>query len=246
MNFNNKVVLITGSSRGIGKSTAIEFASRSCDIVINYLHNEDAANELKKYIIDEYNVKVLVVRADVSIEEEVRNMIETVISEFGKIDILVNNAGIALDNEFNDKSVEEFKKVLDVNLIGTYLVCKYASIHMLENKYGKIINVASTNGIDTVYPSSIDYDASKAGVISLTHNLAIQFAPYINVNAIAPGWVNTDATSDMSSIFKEAELKKIYFKRFAEPEEIAKVIVFLASDDASYINSAVIRVDGGC
>jgi 3-oxoacyl-[acyl-carrier protein] reductase len=246
MNFKDKVALVTGSSRGIGKATVIELASKGCNVIINCVSNESAANELRDFIINSYNVKALVIKADVSVEDEVKKMIETVIKEFGKIDILVNNAGIAIDNDFYEKTVDEFRTVLDVNLIGTYLVSKYASKYMLENKHGKIINVSSTNGIDTNYPYSIDYDASKAGVISLTHNLALEFAPYINVNTIAPGWTNTDAISDISSEFKEKEVDKIYLKRFAEPEEIAKVIVFLASDDASYINNAVIRVDGGC
>jgi 3-oxoacyl-[acyl-carrier protein] reductase len=246
VNFKDKVALVTGSSRGIGKATVIELASLGCNVVINCLNNESIANELRDFVISNYNVKALVIKADVSVEEEVRKMIEIVIKEFGKLDILVNNAGIAIDNGFYEKTVDEFRTVLDVNLIGTYLVSKYTGKYMLENKYGKIINVSSTNGIDTNYPYSIDYDASKAGVISLTHNLAMEFAPYINVNTVAPGWTNTEAVKDMSPEFTKKEIDNIYLKRFAKPEEIAKVIVFLASDDASYINNAVIRVDGGC
>jgi 3-oxoacyl-[acyl-carrier protein] reductase len=246
MNFKNKVALITGSSRGIGKAIAIELASRGCSVIINYVHSEKEANSLKKHIINTYKVEALTIKADVSIEDEVKKMIETIIDKFGKIDILVNNAGIALDNNFNDKSIEEFKKVLSVNLIGTYLVSKYVSIPMLKDKHGKIINISSTNGIDTLYPNSIDYDASKAGVISLTHNLAKELAPFVSVNTVAPGWVNTDMNDDLSPLFKAEEINKIYLKRFAEPQEIAKVVAFLASDDASYINNTVIRVDGGC
>jgi 3-oxoacyl-[acyl-carrier protein] reductase len=242
---NGKVVLVTGSSRGIGRATIIEFASKGYNVVINYVNNEKEANEFKDYVLNNYKVKALVIKADVSNETDVKNMIDTIIRELGRLDVLVNNAGIAIDNNFYDKTVEEFRKVLDVNLIGTYLVSKYASIHMLDNKYGKIINISSTNGIDTGYPEGIDYDASKAGVISLTHNLAKQLSPYINVNSIASGWVNTDATKEMGNSFRKEETDKIFLKRFAEPSEIAKVIVFLASDDASYINDAVIRVDGG-
>lgn len=246
MNLKDKVALVTGSSRGIGKSIVIELASRGCNVVINYINNEIEANEVKKYIDKNYDVKSLIIKADVSKETEVKEMIEVIINKFGKIDIVVNNAGIAIDNDFYDKSIDEFRRILDVNLIGTYLVSKYASKYMLENKYGKIVNVSSTNGIDTNYPESIDYDASKAGVISLTHNLAKEFAPYINVNAVASGWVETDATSDMSPIFRKDEIDKIYLKRFAKPSEIAKVISFLVSDDAGYINNTIIRVDGGC
>lgn len=246
MNFKDKVALVTGSSRGLGKATVIELASKGCNVVINCINNLDIANELKDNIVDKYKVKALVLKADISVESEVKEMIETIIQTFGKLDILVNNAGIAIDNDFCDKTVDEFRRVLDVNLIGTYLVSKYASNYMLDNKYGKIVNVSSTNGIDTTYPSSIDYDASKAGVISLTRNLAAQFAPYINVNVVAPGWINTEMNKDLPEHFIKEETSKIYMKRFAKPEEIAKVIAFLASDDASYINNAVIRVDGGC
>jgi 3-oxoacyl-[acyl-carrier protein] reductase len=246
MDFKNKVALVTGSSRGIGKAIVIELASKGCNVVINYINNSNEALKLKEEIEAEYKVKVLAIKANVSNETEVKDMTDQIVSCFGKIDILVNNAGIAMDNGFYEKTVEEFKRVLDVNLIGTYLVSKYVSKYMLDKKYGRIINISSTNGIDTNYPYSIDYDASKAGVISLTHNLAIELAPYINVNTVAPGWTNTDAVRNISSEFKGKEIDKIYLKRFAEPEEIAKVVTFLASDDASYVNNAVIRVDGGC
>ena len=116
---------------------------------------------------------------------------------------------------------------------------------MLKNKQGRIINVSSTNGINTFFPTSIDYDASKAALINLTHNLAIQFAPYVHVNAVAPGWVNTDMNKDLPQNLIEEETEKIYLKRFADPEQIATVIAFLASSDADYINSEVIKVDGG-
>jgi 3-oxoacyl-[acyl-carrier protein] reductase len=245
MDFKDKVVLITGSSRGIGKSTAIEFASKNCNVVINYFNSEKEALELRDFIIDKYNVKALIIKADVSKEVDVKKMIETTIKEFGKIDIVVNNAGIAIDNGFDEKTVEEFRRVLDVNLIGTYLVSKYVGKYMIEQKYGKIINVSSTNGIDTNYPYSIDYDASKAGIISLTHNFAEQYSPYINVNAVAPGWVMTDMNKELDKDYMEEEQKKVFLNRFADPSEIAKVIVFLASDDASYINNTIIRVDGG-
>jgi len=245
MNFEGKVALVTGSSRGIGKATIIDFARKNCNVVINYNNSEKEALELKEYIEKNYNVTALVIKADVSNEEEVKNMFDKILSEFGHIDIVVNNAGIAIDTLFEDKTVENFRRTLDVNLIGTFLVSKYAGEYMLKNKYGKIINVSSTNGIDTVYPMSLDYDASKAGIISLTKNLALQYAPYINVNAVAPGWVNTEMNKELDEEFINEENKNIILNRFAEPEEIAHVITFLASDEASYINGTVIRVDGG-
>ena len=245
MDFKGKIALVTGSSRGIGKATIIELASKGCNVIINYVNGEKEAEELKKYVNNKFNIDVMVIKADVSNEEEVKEMIDKIITKFNKIDILVNNAGIAIDNGFHEKTIDEFKKVLDVNLIGTYLVSKYVSVQMLKQKYGKIINVSSTNGINTNYPYSIDYDASKAGVISLTRNLALQLAPYINVNCVAPGWVNTEMNEELDENYIKEENKKILLNRFADPEEIAKVIAFLASDDASYVNNAVIRVDGG-
>ena len=245
MNFKNKVVLVTGSSHGIGKATIIEFAKKGCNVIINYNQSKKEALALKKQIESLYPIKVLAIKADISNEEEVINMINKIISTFGRIDILVNNAGIAIDTTFEDKTKENFQKILDVNLIGTFLVSKYASIYMLKQKYGKIINVSSTNGIDTYYPYSLDYDASKAGLISLTHNLSKQLAPYVNVNCVCPGWVNTPMNNDLDSEYIKEEIAKINLRRFARPEEIAKVILFLASEDASYVNNAIIRVDGG-
>lgn len=241
-----KVVLITGSSKGIGKATAIEFAKiGGYKVVINYLTDRENAEKLSSYLKQEYKIETLVIKADVSNEEQVKNMIQEAINKFGRIDVLVNNAGIVIDKEFEDRTVEDWKRTLEVNTIGTFLVSKYASENMMKNKSGKIINVSSTNGINTFFPSSIDYDASKAAIINLTYNLAIQFSPYINVNAVAPGWVNTEMNKDLPKELIEEETEKIYKKRFAEPEEIAKVICFLASEDAEYINSTVIKVDGG-
>lgn len=245
MNFKNKVVLVTGSSHGIGKATIIEFAKKGCNVIINYNQSKKEALALRKQIESLYPIKVLAIKADISNEEEVINMINKIISTFGRIDILVNNAGIAIDTTFEDKTKENFQKILDVNLIGTFLVSKYASIYMLKQKHGKIINVSSTNGIDTYYPYSLDYDASKAGLISLTHNLSKQLAPYVNVNCVCPGWVNTPMNNDLDSEYIKEEIAKINLRRFARPEEIAKVILFLASEDASYVNNAIIRVDGG-
>ena len=239
------VALGTGSRRGIGKATIIEFAKKGYDVVINYLSSEEEALKLKKMIEETYQVQVLAIQADVSKEEEVKNMVEEVIHTFGHIDCLVNNAGIAIDTTFEDKTVENFRRTLDVNLIGTFLVSKYVGKYMLEKKEGTIINISSTNGIDTIYPESLDYDASKAGIISLTKNLALQYAPYIRVNSIAPGWVLTEMNQELDPEFVESEQQKCLLKRFAEPEEIAQVAVFLASRDASYINGEVIRVDGG-
>lgn len=237
-----KTVLITGGSRGLGASISRIFAQNNYNIIINYRERDINAFNLKKELESNYNVDVLLVKADISVEEGVKEMFQNIIQKYPKIDVLVNNASIALDNDLNNKDALEFKRVLDVNLLGTYLVTKY-SLDLFDT--GSIINVASTNGIDTGYIESIDYDASKAGVIALTHDFARALAPDIRVNAVAPGWINTDMTSNLNPEFKKNEIDKILLKRFADPEEVAKVVFFLASSDASYINDTIIRVDGG-
>lgn len=239
------VAIVTGSNRGIGKSTIEEFAKSGYDVVINYCHHEDEALEFMNYIGSTYEVDCMAVKCDVSVEQEVENMVNLVIDRFGTIDILVNNASVCRDTLLLDKSVKNFRRILDVNLIGTYLCSKYVGKVMLDNKKGVIINISSTNALDTYYPEGCDYDASKAGVISLTHNLAREFAPNIRVNAVCPGWVKTDMNKDLSIEQINEERKRILIGRFAEAEEIAKVINFLVSDDSSYINDAIIRVDGG-
>ncbi len=239
------VALVTGSNRGIGKSCIEEFAKAGVDVVINYCHHKAEAEKLEKYISETYNVNVMTVKCDVSKEEEVEQMVNEIVDRFGGIDILVNNAGVSRDSLLLDKNIKEFQRILDVNLIGTYLCSKYVGKVMLNAKKGKIINIASTNAIDTFYPESCDYDASKAGVISLTHNLAREFAPFITVNCVCPGWTKTDMNKDLSIEQIVEEKKKILLGRFAEPEEISKVIVFLASSKANYVNDSIIRVDGG-
>ena len=241
----SKVVLVSGSNRGIGRSTIIEFAKAGLDVVINYCNHKEEAYELKEYVESKYNVRCLVVKCDVSKEDEVIEMINEIVDYFGSLDILVNNASVCKDSLLMDKDVESFRRILDVNLIGTYLCSKYAAKIMLDNGNGSIINVSSTNAIDTYYPESCDYDASKAGVISLTHNLAREFGPYIRVNCVCPGWVNTDMNKELSVEQVHEEEKNILLGRFADPEEIAKVIVFLASNKSSYVNDSIIRVDGG-
>lgn len=246
MNFENKVALITGASRGIGKAVAYLLGQNKCNLILTYNTSLNEILFIKEDLENKYQIKVLVVKVDMSNEDEIKELVNKSINEFNKIDILVNNAGIAIDTIFEDKTKENFIKTLDVNLVGPFLLSKYVGKYMLENKYGKIVNVSSTNGIDTNYVESLDYDASKAGLISLTKNLAQYYAPYINVNAVAPGWVNTDMNKELDEEFINEENSKILLNRFASPKEIANVIVFLASDEARYINSSVIRVDGGC
>lgn len=239
-----KTVLITGSSSGIGKEIARVLA-KDYDVILHYNNGYESAKLLKEELDKKYNRDYLMVKCDLSKEEEIDNMLNTIYERYNSIDILINNAGIAIDTLFEDKTKDNFMKTLDINLIAPFLLCKKIGPKMKENKYGVIINISSTNGIDTSYIESLDYDASKAGLISLSKNLANYFAPYVRVNTICPGWVNTEMNKELDKDFIKNEEDKILLGRFANPEEIANLIEFLISDKASYINNSIIRIDGG-
>ena len=242
----NKVVLITGGAKGIGKAIALELAKNHYDIVINYLSSQQEAECLKEKIIDEYHVRCLAIQADVSKEDQVEKMVKEIDHQLGGVDILINNAGIDLSNLFHLKTADELRKTLDVNVVGAYNCSKSVSFHMLKQDYGRIINVSSTNGMNTYYPMCFDYDASKAALISLTHNLAFEFGPYIHVNCIAPGFIGTENELDgYDEEFLKQEEEKIMVKRYGKPEEVAYLVKFLISDEADFINNSIIRIDGG-
>ena len=242
----NKVVLITGGAKGIGAAIARELARQHYDIVINYLTSEEKALQLQEEILKTYSVNCMIFRADVSKEDEVEQMVRQINDSLGGVDILINNAAIDLSNLFHLKTADQFRRTLDVNVVGAYNTSKAVSKHMLENNYGRIINISSTNGINTYYPMCFDYDASKAALISLTHNLAMQYAPYINVNAIAPGFIGTESELDgYDEEFLKQETDKILKQRYGQPEEVAHLVKFLISDEADYINNTIIRIDGG-
>lgn len=244
--FQNKVALITGGATGIGRAIANTLASKNCNIVINYNTSKKESEDLKEELEKKYSVKVLIIKCDISNEVEIDNMINEIINKFQKIDYLVNNAGVCFDSLYEEKTKDNFMKTLEVNLVGTFLVSKQVGNIMSNNKYGSIVNISSTNGINKYFPMSLDYDASKAGMNSLTHNLSMQYAPYVRVNAIAPGWVKTkNEMKEIDEDYIKSEEEKIFVNRFAEEEEIAKVVTFLLSDDASYINNQIISVDGG-
>ena len=236
-----KNVLVTGSSRGIGKSIAIEFAKNGYDVIINYNLNEIEAKKALEEV-SKYNDNSIIAKCDISNEDEVKEMSRIINEKYGKLDSLINNAAVANDSIFLDKSKEDFMNVYETNLIGPFLCTKYLSSLMNDNS--SIVNISSTNGIDTYYPYSADYDASKAALISLSNNIAVELAP-IRVNTVCPGWVNTDMNKELDLDYVKSEEEKILLKRFAEPEEIAKTVLFLCSDNASYINKSIIRVDGG-
>ena len=241
-----KTVLITGAAGGIGKATALKLAEAGYDIVLNYNRSEDAAKKLQETIEKEYGVRCIALQADVSKEHEVGAMVQKADEEFGGVDILINNAAIDMPDLFEFKTADEFRRVLDVNVVGAYNCARRVYPHMKAQQWGKIVNISSTNGINTYYPMCFDYDASKAALISLTHNLAMQYAPYVNVNAIAPGFIGTEKELEgYDEDFLKQETEKILLKRYGEPEEVASLIKFLISDEASYINNTVIRIDGG-
>lgn len=242
----HKVVLITGGACGIGRAIALELAKNSYDIVINYHTSKQAAVDLQEKILTEYGVRCLTICADVSDAEQVDQMIGEVEEKLGGVDILINNAAIDLSNLFHLKNAEEFRRTLDVNVVGAFNCSKRVARHMLDQEYGRIINIASTNGINTYYPMCIDYDASKAALISLTHNLAFEFGPYIHVNAVAPGFIGTEKELDgYDEQFLKEETEKIMVKRYGEPEEVAYLVKFLISEEADFINNTIIRIDGG-
>ena len=242
----NKVVLVTGVAQGIGKAIVLELAKNHYDVVINYLTSNKAAALLEEEIKKNYDVRVMTIQADVSKEEEVDAMISLIEKKWGGVDILVNNAAVDLSNLFHLKTADEFRKTLDVNVVGAFNCSKRVYRHMLDQEYGRIINISSTNGINTYYPMCIDYDASKAALISLTHNLAFEYGPYINVNAIAPGFIGTDNELDgYDEDFLKEEQEKIMVNRYGKPEEVAYLVKFLISDEANFINNTIIRIDGG-
>ena len=241
-----KTVLITGGAKGIGRAIALKLASKGYGIVINYLTSEQRAFDLQKKIVEEYGVSCLAIKADISDEDQVDGMVSKIEAETGGVDILVNNAAIDMPDLFSNKDAETFRRILDVNVVGAFNCAKRVSKHMIDNRYGRIINISSTNGINTYYPMCLDYDASKAALISLTHDLAVQFAPYVNVNAVAPGFIGTESELEgYDEEFLKQETDKILVGRYGEPEEVADLVAFLVSDEASYINNSVIRIDGG-
>jgi len=245
-----KVALVTGGSRGIGKGCILEFAKNGYDVIINYNNSEDLALSLKKEVESKYNVRAMVIQCDVGDERSVINMVKNIISEFSRIDVLVNNAAIEECSNFNEKNKDSFSRIISCNLIGSFLVSREVSKYMLEKKIGRIINISSNNSINKYDSSTLEYDCSKAGINILTKTMAKEFSPYINVNAVAPGWVLTESNMELDKsldgCFVASESENILLKRFAEVEEIAKVVLFLASDNANYINGEIIVVDGGC
>ena len=239
-----KVVLITGGTRGIGNEIAKKFAKEGCNLVLNYVSDSTDVEKIKSEF-DEYGIDVLVLKADVSVFEDCENLVKEAIAKFGKIDILVNNAGITKDTLIAMMKEDAFDKVIDVNLKGTFNVTKNVVPYMMKKRSGNIINISSVVGIVGNAGQS-NYAASKAGIIGFTKSLAKELAPRnIRVNAVAPGFIDTDMTSVLSDKVKENINLQIPLKRMGKAEEVANVVSFLANDESSYITGQVINVDGG-
>lgn len=239
-----KTVFVTGASRGIGKEVALKFAENGYDVIINYVSDKTDVEALEKEF-KEKGADTLILKADVSKADEVQNVVDKAIEKFGKIDVLVNNAGITRDNLLMRMSEEEFDKVLEINLKGTFLVTKAVTKYMMKKRSGSIINISSVVGV-AGNAGQCNYSASKAGIIGFTKSIAKELASRnIRANAVAPGFIETDMTAVLSDSVKESIHNQIPLKRMGSTKEVAELIYFLGSEKSSYITGQVINVDGG-
>ena len=240
----NKTVFVTGASRGIGKEVALKFANNGYNVVMNYVSSKTNVEELKEEF-ESKGVKTLIMQADVTDKEAIEQLVKKAIEEFGNIDVLVNNAGITKDNLLMRMSEEEFDKVIEVNLKGTYIVTKAVTKYMMKKRKGSIINLSSVVGV-VGNAGQCNYSASKAGIIGFTKSVAKELSSRnIRANAVAPGFIETDMTSVLSDEVKENIYNQIPLKRMGTAKEVANLIYFLGSNESAYITGQVINVDGG-
>ena len=240
----DKVAMITGATRGIGKQIALTLANEGYNIVLNYRTENDELFQAKNEI-ESKNVNCLTVQGDVTNFEDCKQMIESAIKEFGKIDVLINNAGITKDMLLARMKEEDFKQIIDVNLVGTFNMTKNVISYMMKARSGRIINISSVVGI-AGNAGQTNYSASKAGIIGFTKSLAKEVASRnILINAVAPGFIETNMTDVLKQEVKDEIAKNIPLKRMGTPKDVANVVRFLASEDSSYITGQVISVDGG-
>lgn len=239
-----KIALVTGGGRGIGRETALTLARLGADVAVNYSGSQEAAEKTAEEIRS-LGRRGIALRADVSSREECEAMFRSLEQELGDIDILVNNAGITKDNLAVRMKEEEFDRVIETNLKGTFLCMQLAGKRMIRKRSGRIISISSISGVHG-NPGQINYCASKAGVIGMTKSLARELAGRnITVNAVAPGYIDTDMTAVLPDSVKAAILAQIPLKRMGSPRDVARTVAFLASDDAAYITGQTILVDGG-
>lgn len=244
MKLTGRKALVTGGGRGIGKAIALALASNGADVAVNWFQSEKAVTDTVEEISHKGG-KAIAVRADVRQEQEVHHMIETVVEALGGVDILVNNAGSARDSYVAFTPSSQWREMLETNLTGAFLCLKAVTREMMRKKWGRVINISSDAGLmgDMMRAG---YSAAKAGLLGLTKTAARELAPYnITVNAIAPGYIETDMLSQMGEAKRKTSVERIPLGRFGRPEEIASVVLFLASDHSSYITGEVLCVDGG-
>lgn len=244
MKLKDKVALVTGASRGIGREIALELAREGAHVVVNYSGSEAKAKEVAEEIMA-LGSKALVIQADVSQADSVTQMVKETIDQWGRLDILVNNAGITRDNLIMRMKEDEWDDVININLKGVFLCTKAVTRQMMKQKSGRIINISSIVGVSG-NPGQANYVAAKSGVIGLTKTSAKELAPRgITVNAVAPGFITTDMTDKLSDELKAGMLNMIPLAKFGEPKDVAAVVNFLASDESKYVTGQTIHVDGG-
>ena len=241
---SGKVAIITGGSKGIGKEIALTLAESGANIVLNYNQSHQSAEEVASQI-QGFGRECLLVKADISKSADVNSMVDQAIKHFGKIDILVNNAGITKDNLIMRMKEEDWDQVIDTNLKSVFLASKAVSRQMMKQRQGRIVNITSVVGV-LGNAGQANYVAAKAGVIGLTKTLAREFASRgITVNAVAPGFIETDMTAKLSTEIQEGLLDQIPLARLGQPQDVSKVVKFLVSEDAGYMTGQVLHVDGG-
>lgn len=241
----NKVVLITGGTSGIGKATAIKFAQEGYDVIVNY----NSFKDIEKYILEMKDIgiyeRILLIKTNITSYNDCVKMIKNIIEKYSKIDVIINNAGIAIDKVVMQMEEREFDEVVNVNLKGTFNIVKAGIPYMIRKKSGRIVNISSIVGTNGNI-GQVNYSASKAGIIGLTKSLAKELAnKNILVNAVAPGFIKTNMTKEMTSDQIQGILNEIPLKRMGNAEEVARLIYFLGSDDNTYITGEIIKIDGG-
>lgn len=244
MDLSNKIALVTGGASGIGRTISLELAKKHATVIVNYNRSREAADSLVEEI-NQMGEKALAIQADVSKYADAERLIKEILAQFGQLHIVVNNAGITDDALILRMSEEQFDKVIATNLKGVWNVCKHAAKPLLKSGYGRLINISSVSGVMGNAGQS-NYSSAKAGIIGMTKALAREFASRnVTVNAIAPGFIETDMTKKLPEEAVKAWAEQIPLKRFGKPEDVAHAVVFLASEEASYITGHTLEVDGG-